>query len=169
MLDRMELIDAEIMFYGLIEDIPIIRDFLIPDPITEQERREEQLRRREASIEQRLAELEQRRQVLEEERTELQDRQEAVSALEEEMEERERALAQRQERFETDEDRAVYLADLYQGMPPAEAAARLEEVEEDTVLIAVIQEMEQMNASVILSEMDPERVAVVTRKLANFP
>ncbi len=169
MLDRMELIDAETMFYEFVEDIPVIRDFLIHDPITEQERRAEQLRRQEASIEQRLAELEQQRQVLAEERTELEQRIEAVNALEEEMEERERALAQRRQRFETDQDRYAYLADLYQGMPPDEAAARLAEIEEDPVLIAVIQEMEQMNASIILSEMDAERVAVITRKLANYP
>ncbi len=169
MLDNMGLIDAEKTFYTYAEDIPVLNEYLMPSPISEAEYRQERLRERQRELEKKEANLEQKELVLQEKREELEEKQTKLNHQEETLAQRELALAQRRRRFEEDEERYKYLARLYASMRPADAAQRIENIKNDKVVIAILRRMEERSASVILSNMNSARVAVITRKVANYP
>lgn len=169
MLDQMELVDVEELVYSGLDYVPGARDYFISQPADQLELRQERLRRMKDSLAEREAELEQRRRSIEKREEELEQRLKKVQRQEQEIAEREKALASRRDEFTDREDRFAYLAELYQSMPPAEASARLSNIDDDQVVISVLRQMEQRNASFILSEMDSARVSVLTRKMANSP
>ena len=169
MLDQMELIDARQEFYSLVEEIPYLQEILIPDPVDEIEMRAERLRRLDRRLDEKEARLQQREQTLQDREEEIEQQRQQLQAEEQQLAERERALAERQQRFDDEEARYEYLAELYQGMPPEPAAERIQDIDDDQVILAIFRRMEDRNASIILSNMDPDRVAVLSRKLANHP
>ncbi len=169
MLDQMELIDARAELYSLLEEVPYLKDVLIPEPVDEIEMRAERLRRLDSRLDDKEARLQQREQTLQEREEEIEQQHQQLRAEEQQLVEREQALARRQQRFEDEEARYEYLAELYQGMPPEPAAERIQDIDDDQVILAIFRRMEDRNASIILSNMDPDRVAVLSRKLANHP
>ncbi len=169
MLDRMDLVDGERVIYSTAMRIPVVRDYLVPTPLTELELQENRLRELENMLARREAQLDSQRRSLEGRESELDRRFADVERLEDRIEERERALLERQRRFDEVEERFVYLASLYEGMPPAEAAARINDIDDDQIVIALLQRMERRTVSFILTNLEPERVARITRKIANSP
>ncbi|MFP4687512.1 MAG: MotE family protein [bacterium] len=169
MLDNMELIDAENTFYSYAESIPVVNEYLLPTPVTELEYRQEQMRERQRELEQKETHLKQVELDLREQRQEIEETEVVLNRQEEELAERELALQRRRSRFDADEERYDYLARLYSSMRPGDAAERIENIESDQVVIAILRRMEEASASIILSNMDSDRVAVITRKVAHSP
>lgn len=169
MLDQLDLINARAEFYSLMEEVPYLKEVVVPEPIPESELRAERMRRLDRQLDEKETRLQQREQSLSERREEIKQQEQQLAAREEELIEREQALARRQQRFEEKEARYEYLANLYQGMPPESAAERIQDINDDQVILAIFRRMEDRNASIILSNMDSDRVAVLTRKLANHP
>ncbi len=169
MLDRMEFVDGERLVYSAARRLPGVRDYFLPRPLSESEMQENRLRRRAERLDRIETELSRQSRSLADREQELEARIADAERLEERMADRERALLERQRRFDEREERLLYLADLYQGMPPVEAAARINDIEDDQIVIALLRRMEQQTVSFILTNLEPARVAVLTRKIANSP
>ncbi len=169
MLDQMELIDAREMLFSHLERVPVVRDYIAPEAVSELELKQERLRKLEEELAQKETKLEQKSKALQERQEELKTKRTRINRSEEELAEREEALLERKNRFKNEKTRYTYLADLYSGMRPADAADRLAGIDSDQVVIAILREMEQRSASIILSNMNAARVAAITRKMANSP
>lgn len=169
MLDSLGLLHVEEQFYSQVQSIPYVGEYLIAPPVAPEEFQLDRLREREKKLEEVKATLSQKRKALKQRRKELQAKQADIQQREQELETRERALLDRRRRFEQREQRIDYLADLYGNMRPADAAERLQAIPQDRIVVGVLQSMEQAGASILLSNMDTERAAVISRKMAQFP
>lgn len=105
---------------------------------------------------------------------------ERMQALRKEVEEKiaryEKLVAQVQEKEKRKQEeanaRTERIVQLYEGMAPAEAAARIAALDDGSAA-AILTRMKGRKASAVLAAMEPKRVAVLTRKMAggvkNFP
>lgn len=168
-IDRLGLLDVRQQSFRYLADVPVVGPYLVESPVSLAERQQAELRRLSGRLDRQESNLEERRQELEERRQELSQRRRRLDRQQQALQQRERALAERRARFDDEEDRYRYLANLYSNMRPADAAARLGNVEQDRIVIEVFRRMENRSTSIILSNMDNERAAVLTRKMANYP
>lgn len=169
MLDSMGLIDFEREFYSRVQSIPVVGEYLVSQPELQEQYQLDRLRKKENNLEELEGTLDQRREAIERTSNELETKRKNLNRREQELADREKALMERRRRYESSEKRIQYLAELYGSMRPQDAAARLESIEQDRVVIGILQSMENRGASVLLSNMDEERAAVISRKMAQYP
>jgi flagellar motility protein MotE (MotC chaperone) len=169
MIDRFGLLDVQEQVYRYLGDVPVLGSYLVESPVSLAERQQAELRRLSDRLDRQETNLQKRRQELKERREELQQKRRQLDRQQETLQQREQALAERRARFDDDETRYQYLANLYSNMRPADAAARLGNVDQDRIIIEVFRRMENRSTSIILSNMDDQRAAVLTRKMANYP
>lgn len=169
MLDEIGLINARQQIMTQVEKVPYVGEVLAPGSEPTESVRRDELRQYERELEQRAAEIEQERASIEETRDELEQTREQLDQQRQQLEQREQALLERQERFENDEARYEYLAELHEQMAPADAAQRLQGIEQDTLVISILRQMETANASIILSEMNPQRASELSRQITQLP
>jgi flagellar motility protein MotE (MotC chaperone) len=169
MIDRLGLVDFRGQLYQRLESVPVVGEYVAPSPVSREEYQIQQLRELNENLDERRSELEQRQERLEEREQELEQKRQKIDRQEEQILEREQALAERRERFDDEESRIQYLADLYSNMPPEPAAQRLQNIREDRVVISVLREMPNQNSAIIMTNMNDQRAATLSRKMANFP
>jgi flagellar motility protein MotE (MotC chaperone) len=169
MIDRLGLVDFRSQLYKQLESVPMVGEYVAPSPISREEYKIQQLRELSEKLDERRSKIEQRKERLEQREEELEQKRRRIDRQEEQILEREQALAQRKERFDDEESRIQYLADLYSNMPPEPAAQRLQNIQEDRVVISVLREMPNQNSAIIMTNMDDQRAAVLSRKMAHYP
>lgn len=121
------------------------------------------------AIEQRKSELDKRAQALDqkEERLRLME-QEIGRMLKKQTEVRE-ALEEKEKKRKQEEDKQVgRLAKMYEAMPPEEAAARIEKLDESLAL-TLLGKIKEKSAAQILTGLNPTKAAKLTEKLARSP
>ena len=169
MLDSFGLVNVQAEVSRYLSETPYVGQFVQRSGISQEEYKIEKLRKLQNKVEQKRSKLQQKRQELDERENELKQQRRSLNRTEENLESREQALAERKTRFEDKENRAQYLANLYSNMPPDASAARLESIEDDQIVISILRKMETSTSSIILSSMNPNRSAQLTRKMANYP
>lgn len=169
MLNSMGLIHFKKQFYSQVETIPVVGELLVSKPVSEEQYQLDQLRQKQQKLEELKADLDQRRESLKRRSSELAERRNELDRREQELSDREKALVNRRNRMESKRERVKYLAELYGQMRPQDAAQRLASIQQDEIVIGILQEMENRGASVLLSNMDEQRAAVISRKMAQYP
>lgn len=169
MIDQLGLVDVRNQVNRYLANTPYVGQFLRTQPISQEAYETEQLRELREEVEQKRNQLEQKNQKLTQREKELESKRRTLNQMEEAIEQREQALEERRSRFEDEESRVKYLANLYSNMPPNSSAARLETIEDDRIVISILRQMENATSSIILSNMNPNRAAQLTRKMANYP
>jgi len=169
MIDRLGLVDFRSQLYKQLESVPVVGEYVAPSPVSREEYQIQQLRELSEKLDERRSKIEQRKERLEQREQELEQKRRRINRQEKKILEREQALAKRKERFDDEESRIQYLADLYSNMPPGPAAQRLQNIQEDRVVISVLREMPNQNSAIIMTNMDDQRAAVLSRKMAHYP
>jgi flagellar motility protein MotE (MotC chaperone) len=121
------------------------------------------------AIEQRKNELDKRSQELDmkEERLRLME-QEVSQMLKKYAEIREALEEKEKKRKETEEKQVGRLAKMYEAMPPEEAAARIDKMNE-TLALTLLGKIKEKSAAQILAGLSPAKAAQLTEKLARNP
>jgi len=169
MIDRLELLNVRERLFQSLASVPVVGEYVAPSPISQEAFQTQKLRELRESLRKRKSEIEQQQKQLSEREQQLEQRERRINRQEEQILEREEALDQRRSRFDDEQSRVEYLANLYSNMPPEAAAARLQNIQEDRVVISILRQMPNDNSSIILSNIDDQRAAVLTRKMAHFP
>lgn len=169
MMDNLGLIDFEQQFYSRLQSVPIVGEYLVQGPVGEEQYQLDQLRKKENRLNDLQSDLEQRRESLERRASELEEQKNTLEQREQELADRENALLDRRQQYNSRSERIEYLSTLYSSMQPTEAAARLEAIPQDRIVIGILQNMEDRGASVLLSNMGEERAATISRKMAQYP
>lgn len=169
MLDTLGLVDVRTQLNRYLADTPYVGQFVQARPISQEAYETSRLRELREKVRKKRSQLQQQKQELQQRQNKLQQKRRTLNQMEESLEQREQALAQRRSRFESEEARVQYLADLYSNMPPAASASRLQTIREDRIVISILRKMETATSSIILSNMNPARAAQLTRKMANYP
>ncbi len=169
MIDQLGLVDLRSQLYERLESVPVVGEYVAPSPVRREEYQIQQLRELSENLDERRSELEQRQKRLEQREQEIEQKSQRIDRKEEQITEREQALAARRERFDDEESRIQYLADLYSNIPPEPAAQRLQNIQEDRIVISVLREMPNQNSAIIMTNMDDQRAATLSRKMAHYP
>lgn len=169
MLSRLGLVNVQARVNRYLAKTPYVGEFVRTSPMSQQAYQTEKLRELQEKIREKRSELQQERQELSQRKTRLEQQKQRLDQMEESLEQREAALAERRSRFESEQARVKYLADLYSNMPPDASATRLQSIQEDRIVISILRKMETATSSIILSNMDTNRAAQLTRKMANYP
>jgi flagellar motility protein MotE (MotC chaperone) len=169
MVDQLGLFNIKEQVYGYLAPVPVVGEYIVPSPISQEAYQTQQLRQLRENLGQRKQKLEQRQNKLDDLEQQLQQRRRQLERQEETIQQREEALAQRRSRFEDEQSRIDYLANLYSNMPPAAAAARLQNIQNDRVVISILRQMPNQNSSIIMTNINDQRAAVLTRKMAQYP
>lgn len=169
MIDELGLMDVRSRVYQYLEPVPVLGEYVAPSAISREAYQVQQLRELEENLGERRSELEEERQEIREQEQQLAQKRQQIDRQEEQVLEREQALDERRSRFDDEQSRIEYLANLYSNMPPEPAAQRLQNINEDQVVISILRQMPNQNSAIIMTNMNDQRASVLTRKMAQYP
>jgi flagellar motility protein MotE (MotC chaperone) len=169
MMDSLGLIDFQRQFNRQLQSVPVVGEYLVPGPVSQEQYQLDQIRKKENQLNELKSELNQRRQTLQRRADELDQRASTLEEREQELASREQALMERRQQYDSRSERIQYLSTLYSNMQPADAAQRLAAIPQDRIVIGILQNMEDQAASVLLSRMNDQRAGVISRKMAQYP
>jgi flagellar motility protein MotE (MotC chaperone) len=165
-LDKMEIFDKEEVIYPKLAKIPGIGKMFTKKAIPYYEAKEEELRNLKRSIDIRWKELEEKEARLIEKEKELKEREKNLLLREESLQRKKQALEERLAEYEQEERRWKKLAIYYSNMSPDQAAAILENLDDQTI-IEIFSRMKDASVAVTLMKMDTKRAAELSRKMTN--
>lgn len=125
----------------------------------------EELRKLQESIEMKMEELEKKEEGLVGKEKELSNFEKELKGKDEELRQKDIALQERIDAFNNREANLNRMATLYQNMSPVKSAAILQNLD-DQIVIDIFRRMEEGIVSAILMQMDPQKAAVVSRKMS---
>ncbi len=121
-------------------------------------RKEEQLRVKEASLKSKEAELMPLKDEVEAKLAELSELQTRLTAMAKELAEKEKSLK---------DEKMAHLVALYSAMDPAKAAAIMDKLKTDTVVL-ILRHMKGKSAGEIVGTMTPEKGALISEELSKW-
>ncbi|MGQ9629610.1 MAG: periplasmic-type flagellar collar protein FlbB [bacterium] len=170
-LDYIGLINLREVVYPTLAKVPVVGRFFEQArlPLTIEELRWEELKKRIKALDEREARLNQRAEELENLTKKLDAKSEELAKREEALKLAEQALQEDKSAWDDYTKNVEEIANLNIKMPPDQVAERFEKLD-DLLIIDIFRKMEELgrqnNVTAILQSMDPERAAVLYRKMS---
>jgi flagellar motility protein MotE (MotC chaperone) len=165
-LDKMEVFDKEKAIYPKLAKIPGIGKAFSEKQVPYEVAKEEDLRNLKEAIEAKWEELEKKEIKFKEKEEEFNKREKELLAKEDSLLKKRQALEERIAQYEQEERKWAKLAIYYSNMSPDQAAAILENLDDQTI-IEIFSRMKDSSVAVTMMKMDKERAAELSRKLVN--
>ncbi len=166
-LDKVGVFNKEEVIYPKLAMIPGLGKFFAPKKISFEVTKREEIRNLKESVDKRFEELSEKEEKLKEEEAKLDEREKDVAFKEEALLKRQEGLDERIKEYENEEKRWQKLALYYSNMSPDQAAAILQNLDDQTV-IAIFMRMKDASVAICLMKMDPKRAAELSRKMTGL-